>query len=66
MFERRNRFSTNERGASPEVEVSTRYFSAQATSGRNTTKLVPTTMITMAPIPMATLDSDPLWTAAPM
>ena len=55
MDERRSTLSTVDRGVSDETEVSTRNFSAQATNGRNTKKLVPTTRMTMAPMAITTL-----------
>ena len=53
-------------GFSADSDVSMRNRSAQATSGRKTKKLVPTTRITMVTMAMVTLVYEPAAAAAPM
>src|ERR1700677_2135789 len=59
MAERRRKSRTMLFGFSADSEVSIRNRSAQATSGRNTKKLVPTTRITIVTIAMATFEYEP-------
>ena len=53
-------------GFSADSEVSMRNLSAQATSGRNTKKLAPTTRITMVTMATTTFEYEPSAAAAPM
>ena len=66
IADRRSTSSTMLLGFSEDSDVSMRNRSAQATSGRNTKKLVPTTRMTMVTMAMVTLVYEPEAAAAPM